>query len=155
MGKTQFDLYEKSQRGIGRYKKEIGTILKYASILSAFLIGCDDPFGDDRKTEPQFIYSCVDAEADYACADPGYYDYVDHLGHGYVMDLVAVGSQFYMDYGREPIYRDDDYTYDYDDEYYSGEGVLRIGATVTAISAAVAPDFGVGLTLSGATADRS
>lgn len=70
-----------------------------AFLVVALPTGCDSPFDDDGLTSPEFIYLCVDHQADYSCVEPEYYDYITYLGAGVVLESVALGSQINFVYG--------------------------------------------------------
>jgi hypothetical protein len=126
MGKLRCYLIGKVTIDAGLHNKKRDSIFRYAPIVTMLLLGCVNPFDDDDKDdEPHFIYECVDSQADYACINSDYYDYADHMGSGYVMEIIALGSRFDIDYGRERSSADD-----YNNTYYHGgnysEGGVRV-----------------------------
>ncbi len=116
--------------------------LVLAVLLAALLSGCDSIF-DDEQASPEFIYQCVDSQADYACVDPGYYDHVVHMGDGIVLQSVALGSQFNVVYGVKQSESEYGYYYHSPEEYaevvsaYTAR--LSSGQPFTAVAPGLAP----------------
>lgn len=136
MGKLRCYLIGKVMNDAGLHNKKRDSIFRYAPIVTTLLIGCVNPFDDDDKDdEPHFIYECVDSQADYTCINSDYYDYADHMGSGYVMELIALGSRFDIDYGRERASStDENYSPYYHGGNYSEGGVRVVSASTGRVS---------------------